>query len=58
MEVTELLTKLLTPREVDQKIKEFIQWLRHKEGIYDETDEEYLFTKGIFEEEEEIIKDI
>jgi hypothetical protein len=57
MEITELLTKLLTPREVDQKIKEFIQWLRHKEGIYDETDEEYLFTKGIFEEEE-IIKDI
>jgi hypothetical protein len=58
MEITELLTKLLTPREVDQKIKEFIQWLRHKEGIYDETDEEYIFTKAIFEEEEIKIKNI
>ena len=56
MEITELLTKLLTPIEVDQKIKDFLKWLRLKEGIYDETDEEYLFTKEIFEEE--AIKDI
>jgi hypothetical protein len=58
MEVVELLTRLLTEREVDQKIKEFIQWLRLKEGIEDETDEDYLFTKEIFEEDEVKIKNI
>lgn len=59
MEVAELLTNYLTPPEIEKKIKEFIRNLRIKEGVEDETDEEYLFTKGIFEEEDEIkIKNI
>jgi hypothetical protein len=58
MEVVELLTNYFTPKEVDEKIKEFIRNLRIKEGVEDETDEDYLFTRGIFEEIEEQIKDI
>lgn len=57
MEVIELLTNYLTPPEIEKKIKEFIKRLRAQEED-DEEDEDYMFTKEIFEEKEIKIKDI